>query len=82
MWLHVSEENYQFDVGVKELISYLQGIIVSCLHMFRILHALISLISLLVLIILPQVRLCQELCIILITYLIMLRMMVVIMFSY
>ena len=50
--------------------------------MFSILHALISLISLLVLIILPQVRLCQELCIILITYLIMLRMMVVITFSY
>ena len=26
-----SEENYKFDVGVKELIIYLLGIIVSCL---------------------------------------------------
>ena len=48
-----SKENYKFDVGVKGLIIYLLGIIVSCLHMFRILHALISLISMWVLIILP-----------------------------
>ena len=32
-----SKENYKFDVGVKGLIIYLLGIIVSCLHMFRIL---------------------------------------------
>ena len=32
-----SKENYKFDVGVKGLIIYLLGIIVSCLHMF--LHA-------------------------------------------
>ena len=48
-----SKENYKFDVGVKGLIIYLLGIIVSCLHMFRILHALTSLISMRVLIILP-----------------------------
>ena len=48
-----SKENYKFDVGVKGLIIYLLGIIVSCLHMFRILHALISLKSTWVLIILP-----------------------------
>ena len=48
-----SKENYKFDVGVKGLIVSLLGIIVSCLHMFRILHALISLISMWVLIILP-----------------------------
>ena len=48
-----SKENYKFDVGVKELIIYLLGIIVSCLHMFRILYALISFISMQVLIILP-----------------------------
>ena len=48
-----SKENYKFDVGVKGLIIYLLGIIVSCLHMFKILHALISLISMWVLIILP-----------------------------
>ena len=48
-----SKENYKFDVGVKGLIIYLLGIIVSCLHMFRILHALISRISMWVLIILP-----------------------------
>ena len=32
-----SKENYKFDVGVKGLIIYLLGIIVSCFHMF--LHA-------------------------------------------
>ena len=48
-----SKENYKFDVGVKGLIIHLLGIIVSCLHMFRILHALTSLISMRVLIILP-----------------------------
>ena len=48
-----SKENYKFDVGVKGLIIYLLGIIVSCLHMSKILHALISLISMWVLIILP-----------------------------
>ena len=32
-----SKENYKFDVGVKGLIMYLLGIIVSCFHMF--LHA-------------------------------------------
>ena len=48
-----SKENYKFAVGGKGLIIYLLGIIVSCLFMFRILHALISLISMWVLIILP-----------------------------
>ena len=48
-----SKENCKFDVGVKRLpvTIYLLGIIVFCLHMFRILHALISLISMWVLII-------------------------------
>ena len=32
-----SKENYKFDVGVKVIIIYLLGIIVSCFHMF--LHA-------------------------------------------
>ena len=40
-------------MGIKELIIYLLGLIVSCLHMFKILHALISFISMRVLIILP-----------------------------
>ena len=40
-----SKENYKFDVGVKGLIIYLLGLTVSCLYMFKILHALISLIS-------------------------------------
>ena len=40
-----SKENNKFDVEVKRLIIYLLGIIVSCSHMFKILHALISLIS-------------------------------------
>ena len=60
-----SKENYKFDVGVKGLIISLLGIIVSCLHMFGILHALISLISMWVLTILPgkvMWRTMQELC--------------------
>ena len=48
-----SKKNYKFDVGVKKSIIYLLGIIVSCWHMFKILHALIPLISMWVLIILP-----------------------------
>ena len=40
-------------MGIKELIIYLLGLIVSCLHMFKILHALISFISMRVLIFLP-----------------------------
>ena len=50
-----SKENYKFDVEVKRLIIYLLGIIVSCSHMFKILHALISLISMWVLTILPGI---------------------------
>ena len=30
-----SKENYKFDVGVKGLIIYLLGLIVSCLYMFK-----------------------------------------------
>ena len=35
-----SKENYKFDVGVKGLIIYLLGLIVSCFHMFCMHHDL------------------------------------------
>ena len=55
-----SKENYKFDVGVKGLIMYLLGLIVSSLYMFK--FCMLSFHHVSINYFACMVMLCQELC--------------------